>query len=149
MHEQIDAAVFSAYGWPADLPNDQILANLTALNAERVAEEREGLIKWLRPDFQISKLGPLAHRADRVQSIAVGRQFKVKMPFPQEAKAQAGQVLQLLRRSKKPLTPKEIALAFKQGERVLADIEDILRSLNRLGDVKSYDDGRSFIGAAA
>ena len=29
------AAVFAAYGWPADLPDEEILARLVALNLER------------------------------------------------------------------------------------------------------------------
>ena len=34
-HAALDAAVFAAYGWPADLPDDEILARLLALNLER------------------------------------------------------------------------------------------------------------------
>ena len=34
-HKQLDAAVFAAYGWPADLPDEQILEKLLALNLER------------------------------------------------------------------------------------------------------------------
>ena len=31
---------------------ETILIGLVALNAERAAEERRGLVRWLRPDFQ-------------------------------------------------------------------------------------------------
>jgi type II restriction/modification system DNA methylase subunit YeeA len=34
-HKQLDAAVFAAYGWPADLSDDDVLARLLALNLER------------------------------------------------------------------------------------------------------------------
>jgi type II restriction/modification system DNA methylase subunit YeeA len=34
-HGHLDAAVAGAYGWPADLPDDEILSRLMALNAER------------------------------------------------------------------------------------------------------------------
>jgi len=34
-HKRLDAAVAAAYGWPADLPDDEILARLFALNQER------------------------------------------------------------------------------------------------------------------
>ena len=34
-HRKLDAAVFAAYGWPADLSDDEILARLLALNLER------------------------------------------------------------------------------------------------------------------
>jgi hypothetical protein len=36
-HRRLDAAVFAAYGWPADLSDDEILARLLALNLERAA----------------------------------------------------------------------------------------------------------------
>ncbi len=38
-HKKLDAAVAAAYGWPADLSDDQILERLLALNLERAAEE--------------------------------------------------------------------------------------------------------------
>ena len=31
-HERLDAAVFTAYGWPKNLTNDEILEKLLALN---------------------------------------------------------------------------------------------------------------------
>lgn len=36
-HKELDAAVAAAYGWPADLSDDEILARLFALNQERAA----------------------------------------------------------------------------------------------------------------
>jgi len=38
-HQRLDAAVAAAYGWPADLTDEQILERLLALNLERAAEE--------------------------------------------------------------------------------------------------------------
>ncbi len=52
IHDDLDAAVAEAYGWPANLSDEEILTRLVALNAERAAEERRGLIRWLRPEFQ-------------------------------------------------------------------------------------------------
>ncbi|MEY2942661.1 MAG: hypothetical protein RLY97_675, partial [Pseudomonadota bacterium] len=57
LHEQIDAAVANAYGWPADLPPAEIVARLVALNAARAAEEKSGQIRWLRPEYQIPRFG--------------------------------------------------------------------------------------------
>jgi hypothetical protein len=34
-HDQLDRAVFVAYGWPFDLSEEEILKNLLALNLER------------------------------------------------------------------------------------------------------------------
>jgi type II restriction/modification system DNA methylase subunit YeeA len=38
-HRQLDTAVFAAYGWPASLTDDEILARLLALNLERAAAQ--------------------------------------------------------------------------------------------------------------
>src|ERR1051325_4378261 len=52
LHDDLDTAVFDAYGWPHELTDEEILERLVALNAERAEEERRGVIRWLRPDFQ-------------------------------------------------------------------------------------------------
>jgi hypothetical protein len=38
-HKRLDVAVAGAYGWPADLTDEQVLERLLALNLERAAEE--------------------------------------------------------------------------------------------------------------
>jgi type II restriction/modification system DNA methylase subunit YeeA len=38
-HAALDEAVAAAYGWPADLPDDEIVTRLLALNRERAAIE--------------------------------------------------------------------------------------------------------------
>jgi hypothetical protein len=70
LHDDLDAAVLEAYGWsdlaPATPPADTLagggpaaealeqalLTRLVALNHERAAEEKRGLIRYLRPDYQ-------------------------------------------------------------------------------------------------
>ncbi len=55
LHDDLDAAVAAAYGWPADLPPADIVTRLVALNAERAAEEAAGHIRWLRPEYQAAR----------------------------------------------------------------------------------------------
>jgi hypothetical protein len=148
LHEQIDSAVARAFGWPVDLSDEDILQRLVILNVERSNEERRGLIRWLRPDYQIEKIGPLAHDADRVQTISVAGRKNPQRAFPIEEKAQAGEVLDLLARSRQPLTPEQIAEKFKSGDRIAAEIEDVLKSLDRLGQAETFDNGRSYFRAA-
>lgn len=52
IHDELDIAVLNAYGWPHDITDEQILENLVALNAQRAEEERNGHIRWLRPEYQ-------------------------------------------------------------------------------------------------
>jgi hypothetical protein len=148
LHRQIDVAVSNAYGWPADIAQDQLIERLVDLNRERASEERRGFIKWLRPEYQIEKLGPLAHRADRIQSIGSARVARPKSKFPAEKRAQAGQILELLGRIRSPQSAHQIADCFEKGSRIEADIQDVLHSLSRLGDVETFDNGRSYVQVA-
>ena len=74
LHDELDRAVFAAYGWDdlaaqlvgkpgattplLDKPEaqaeaeEELLRRLVALNAERAAEEARGLVRWLRPEYQ-------------------------------------------------------------------------------------------------
>ncbi|MDD2608944.1 MAG: class I SAM-dependent DNA methyltransferase [Giesbergeria sp.] len=55
LHDELDAAVLQAYGWPElRLPQDTdtLLLRLVALNAQRATEEAAGTVRWLRPQFQ-------------------------------------------------------------------------------------------------
>ena len=64
LHDELDIAVLEAYGWSDLGPvpwadeaarsawTDVLLERLVALNAKRAAEEAQGTVRWLRPDFQ-------------------------------------------------------------------------------------------------
>jgi hypothetical protein len=67
LHDDLDAAVFAAYGWPPTLTDEQILTHLVALNSERASEESRGLVRWLRPDFQ-AQGRPLAPQAPEAET---------------------------------------------------------------------------------
>src|SRR4051794_19579590 len=57
IHRRLDAAVVAAYGWPADIGEEEILERLVALNRERAEEERRGIVRWLRPEYQAPRAG--------------------------------------------------------------------------------------------
>ncbi len=52
LHDDLDTAVFDAYGWSRDLSDEEILERLVLLNADRAREEDYETIRWLRPEFQ-------------------------------------------------------------------------------------------------
>ena len=70
LHDELDAAVLEAYGWQdllsstpiadviarggagAEALEQELLTRLVALNHDRAAEEKQGIIRWLRPDYQ-------------------------------------------------------------------------------------------------
>ena len=55
-HDDLDTAVAEAYGWPTNLPDQEILQRLVNLNTHRHQEEQGGLIRWLRPEYQCNTI---------------------------------------------------------------------------------------------
>ena len=55
LHEELDRAVFEAYGWDAGMSDEALLEKLVALNHERAEEEKRGVVRYLRPEFQERK----------------------------------------------------------------------------------------------
>jgi len=146
LHDQIDAAVLKAYDWPETLSGEEIISRLVELNQMRAQDEQTGLIRWLRPDYQTGKIGPLAHKADKVQSITTTRPARTRPAFPTDRRAQAGCVLQLLNRT--PQDAIHLAARFKPQTDIERDIEEVLVSLDRLGEVETFDNGRSYVRLA-
>jgi hypothetical protein len=148
LHEQIDAHVFRTYGWAQSLTDEQIIAQFVRLNLQRSEEEKRGFIRWLRPTYQIDRLGALAHRADRVQTISAHIKSTSRTKFPTEPKDQAAHILRFLRTARTPHTAEEIASSFTDREQVVGDVQDILKSLHRLGEAKSFDSGKTYFASA-
>jgi hypothetical protein len=57
LHDELDWLVAEAYGWQWPMEREEILERLVALHEERVEEERRGLVRWLRPEYQIPRFG--------------------------------------------------------------------------------------------
>lgn len=148
LHERLDAAVVESYGWQADIGVEQILDGLVRLNEVRAAEERRGFIKWLRPEYQIEKIGPLAHRGDRIQAILSTKAKSRKTAFPATRLEQAQIVLDIMGRAKAPISAEDIAATFSSPEQTVTDVRDVLQSLARLGQAERCDNGSSFFRVA-
>ena len=58
LHDELDRLVAEAYGWPWPMEREEILERLVALHDERVEEEKRGIIRWLRPEYQIPRFAP-------------------------------------------------------------------------------------------
>lgn len=145
-HDAIDAAVAAAYGWPADLANEDILARLVALNRERAREEARGEVRWLRPDYQRPRFARDGKGGEQVEAaeLVVLAPVAGKPIFPNEPVGRVAAVLGALAASAAPLNEVQIALGFKQGLRIRGTVRAILISLARVGEVSTSDGGRSF-----
>ncbi len=173
-HDRLDAAVARAYGWPIELTDEQILERLVVLNAERAEEERNGRVRWLRPDYQIPRFGSPAEKA-RFKREQAGEQptadvgirpaqgilalpddlsemtprssddDATKPKFPtNDEMAETAAVMTALLASPRPLTPTEVARHFKGGTRNERRVRLVLDALSRLGHLSSADGGASY-----
>jgi hypothetical protein len=146
-HDAIDAGVAAAYGWPAGLSDDDIIARLVALNRERAREEARGEVRWLRPDYQrprFARDGKGGEQVEAAELVAVPMAAPVRPSFPVAPVERVAAVLSALAASNAPLDEAQIALCFRQGLRVKSAVRAILISLARVGEVSTGDGGRSF-----
>lgn len=149
LHDRLDAAVSDAYGWPVDLSDEEILARLVALNAERAREEARGLVRWLRPDYQIPKFGSVKEKAE-LELVGGGKAdgdakaAGARPAFPDSDVAQTAAVMSALASAAAPMTAAAIAMQFKQGKRIQARVAEVLNAIARIGFVSTLDKGETF-----
>ena len=136
-HDKLDEAVARAYGWPANLAEAEIIARLVALNAERVAEEARGHIRWLRPEFQAPRD---TRRAVQAEMAVDGAGADTTRQWPKEAPAQYVALRAALRGP--PASPRDIARRFQGAPRRAGDVEAMLQTLVALGQARHLEDGR-------
>jgi ATP-dependent helicase YprA (DUF1998 family) len=148
LHDKLDAAVADAYGWPADLSDEDILGRLVALNKARAEEEKRGLVRWLRPDYQIARF---AKGADKQAASEEGAQVMAdllpatvqKLSFPANAIEQTAAVFAALASAGAPLAVADIAAPYRKAKSTDKKIADVLAALARLGHVTT--DGKTFM----
>ena len=138
LHDRLDRAVATAYGWPGDLDDAAMVARLVALNVARRAEERRGHVRWLRPDWQRAAAGvaiPPLHLVSPDMERARPATIRSPKPvFPRDAIGQTALVLAALRMAGE-LDAATIARGFAQGRRIERRIQATLEALVRLGHV--------------
>ena len=150
LHDDLDAAVFEAYGWPARLSDEEILERLVALNGERAAEEAQGLVRWLRPEYQAPEEVAQAQQGRLIEEEKVGvagAAVGEKHTWPDSMAAQARAVRAALAAFEGPVTPKQVAAGFG-GRRTtsrVAQVAALLETLAALGQAREVEDGR-FVG---
>lgn len=139
LHDQIDAEVAAAYGWPSDLSDEEILERLVALNRERAAEEAAGHVRWLRPDYQ-NPTGEAATTKD-TGKLDLGdaetgaeiydwpKALPLQVAFVRNALSDLGEG-----------DVEMVARCFKGARR--KTVGDILESLAALGHVRQIDEDR-------
>lgn len=147
LHDELDAAVAQAYGWPSGLPEAEILARLVDLNHKRAGEEKDGIIRWLRPEYQCrDKTRPVKQAKLGIETPAKPAK-KGKAPkraakttpriWPATLPEQFQAVRSVLASFGEPATAEQVAKAYARAPR--AKVHEILETLAAQGFVRSAD----------
>ncbi len=159
LHDDLDRAVFDAYGWndlaaelvgrpgaTTPLPDkpaaqaaaeEELLARLVKLNAERAAEEARGLVRWLRPEFQRgAAAGPAPDQPEIELGDTAAARPAGKAPWPKDGPAQAKAIADLLAASPAALSRDDIAASFTARGRWRERLDPLLDMLVVLGKAR-------------
>lgn len=146
LHADLDAAVAEAYGWEADLSDEEILNRLVALNTERAAEESTGTVRWLRPDLQ----NPSGEAGAAAEPEQIGllpdddtdeADAADKLEWPKGVQGQLKAVRDVLVARNGAWTAEAVARSFHNAQQRI--VERHLGTLEGLGALASYDDGKA------
>jgi hypothetical protein len=159
IHDDLDAAVADAYGWPVDLSDEEILERLVALNHERAEEERRGIIRYLRPDYQNPKgqnpQGQTQKHIAVAEYIDEGdeetkkppapkskspKKPPKKLPWPKALSEQAAAVQSVLVAINGPASEDDVAKRFTRANK--DRVAELLDTLTSLGKARTLEDGR-------
>jgi hypothetical protein len=113
------------------------------------AAHTAGNVRWLSPDYQVPRFGSakdkLALTGGAMREPAVAAAAGPKPSFPTSELEQTAAVLSVLTSIAAPISPTALAARFRQGRRVLPQVEAVLAALLRVGGlVYSPDGGRTF-----
>ena len=170
IHDDIDSAVFEAYGWADLIPllvgkpgatapsphktpeqdgaEEELLARLVVLNRERAAEERRGIVRWLRPDYQVPRLGHKVRKPEEAEQVeadlTVTESTDGKPAWPRDELDRIRIVREMLGRAPAPLAPEALSAAFRgrSSAQRRRRVEQVLQTLVAAGVAQQGIDGR-------
>ena len=146
MHDELDKLVAESYGWPWPMSDAEILDRLVALHDVRVAEEAQGLVRWLRPEYQAPNAVPNTPPAELTLTPGVSPVVAVAEPakWPAEAVEQIGALKRLA--SAASTSVDEATAHFVGAKREI--VARHLETLEILGELRAVEGGR-FVAAAS
>lgn len=164
LHDELDRAVFAAYGWSdlagqlvglpgattplADKPEaqaeaeEELLRRLVELNAQRAAEEARGLIRWLRPDYQNPNAESAPEQAEaelETEDVSAKPAAKAKkLAWPKGMREQIATLRSTL--GSEAMTLEELSSRFTAPKTTTPLIVDALAALEELGMLYQDED---------
>jgi hypothetical protein len=140
----------AAYGWPQGLPDQDLLARLVALNAERRAQEAAGHVLWLRPDYQAPRYAKTPQVTGELDLGTPVVAFDSGLPIFPKSGYESPAVLSVLMAAGRAMSAEDVSRAFqKHDRRRVQRIAKALHGLALFGHVLPTDDGRYLARLAA
>lgn len=168
IHDAIDREVFAAYGWEdlgerlvgrpgattpsphrledQEVAEEELLTRLVALNHERSAEEKRGLVRWLRPEFQKPRLAKKAVGDKQLEAELVEAGVVEERPWPSDGLAQIRIVRDVLAEAEAPLAADALSGFFKgrSTQKRKDRVSKVLETLVSTGAARESE-GRYFL----
>ncbi|QFT78105.1 DNA methyltransferase [Erythrobacter sp. THAF29] len=165
IHDEIDREVFAAYGWEdlgerlvgkpgATTPSphrsedqeaaeEELLTRLVALNQERAAEEKRGIVRWLRPDFQKPRLAHKVKGQEDLDIDLVEAGVSEERPWPKDEREQFAVMRDVLAEADAPLSAQAIASLFKGRNTAKRKqrVARVLEIMTDMGGVRQSGEG--------
>ena len=166
VHDAIDRAVLAAYGWEdlepplvgkpgvtlpsgdkdeaQELAEETLLERIVELNEVRAAEEANGLVRWLRPEYQAPLLERRVPSGKEVQAdldVLEPKAVEVYVWPGKDPRAQFSAVRTVLNDHGRPITPDALTRLFKGDARKERKerVRQILSIMDDMGIVRSGD----------
>jgi hypothetical protein len=124
------------------LSDADILTRLVALNRERAEEEKQGLIRWLRPEYQAPSQAPMPIAASlglETEAEKIEVPLPEATPWPKETREQLAAVRAAVLSAPRLWTTADVALCFKSRGRYRESIATHLDLLADLGVIVRLD----------
>jgi hypothetical protein len=111
---------------------------LARLNSERLREEANGKVRWLRREFQAPHYVPIEERELALEEPDQSRPEYIRWPgaLPEQVVAVAG----IVDRARRPVRPIEVARRFRNKR--AATVVPVLDALAGMGRLRKLNDGR-------
>jgi hypothetical protein len=128
--------------------DETLLERLVALNRERMNEEAQGQIRWLRPSFQNPAAQPTQQslpatpqEAAKSKTSATSQTTPDRQPWPITLPEQMAAIANLLANTATPLDMTAIAAHFTGKAKWKSALPEILATLEALGRARQVEGG--------
>jgi hypothetical protein len=152
LHDALDRAVVTAYGWKWPESDAVLLERLVVLHTDRVSEERSGVVRWLRPSFQQKRFARAEDTAASLDlteeedaTLAPAQRALAKLPWPSDTIGQITAVRSAV--AMQSATIDHLVAGFVSAKREV--LLRHLHALELLGEVTCDSDGHFRLASGA